>query len=276
MVELTQTQHRALMQNLEFVQKHTPEFIEEFTLVYGNNAHRLPFMKDYRAFADNPEHPEIIIVECGGLRISANPACGAYDKALAAFLRDRYQKNRKDLWVSLASEALAPKIIAIFSKQKTERLIRYNFRLDKEAFRALPDWRGLVPPGFSVKYFDTQSFEFLKKHGKTEDCWFPASKRFAFATLHEGKIASECFSVFVDEGTAEVGIHTDECFRRQGLASLTSMAFIEHCLNEGLEPNWGCWNFNHDSAALARKLGFELYSEVVCIRVTRRGLLSGR
>ena len=83
-------------------------------------------------------------------------------------------------------------------------------------------------------------------------------RRFGRVLLKGDEIVSECFSVFFfDKNMVEVGIETQEPYRRRGFAYLTSAAFIEYCLSINLEPNWGCWHFSTESIALGKKLGFE-------------------
>lgn len=271
MIEIDHKHYLTLVQNTHFTHKHHPQFLKEFGDVYRNNINLSPFFRDIRAFADNPESPEIILIKKGeNFSISGNAACDTYDKALYQFLVGCFHEGNEMLWLNIPTENLEAKISALFSDYNPERLIRYNFRLNKESFCKLPNWRTQIPAGFSVEYYDTQSLAFLKKHNRIYECWFPESKRFAFATLFEGKIVSDCFSVLVEENMVEVGIETDEHFRRRGLAFLTSVAFIEYCLHNNLETNWGCWHYNHDSAALAKKLGYELFSENICIRITKQ------
>ena len=64
-------------------------------------------------------------------------------------------------------------------------------------------------------------------------------------------------SVFIGGGQAETDICTCEGYRRKGFAMACASAFIDECLSRGLFPAWSCWPFRTESAALARKLGFE-------------------
>jgi len=68
---------------------------------------------------------------------------------------------------------------------------------------------------------------------------------------------SLCLACFAALGKLEISINTAEAYRRRGLATLTAAAFIEECLERGLQPNWECWWTNTPSTALAEKLGFE-------------------
>jgi len=266
LIELDEGHYRVLMRNPSFAQKHSPQFLKELGNVYRSNIHLTPFFRDIRTFADNLESPGIVLITKGeNVTISADAACDTYDQALLEFLT---QAGHKTLWLSVTSEGIAAKLSDLLCDYRPEQLTRCNYRLNEEAFRKLPDWRSLIPPRFSVAYYDTRSAEFLKRHRRSQECWFPESNRFAFVTLYKNKIVSECFSVFVEENLVEVGIETEKRFRRRGLAFLTSMAFIEHCLHNGLETNWGCWHYNHDSAGLAKKLGYILFDEGICVRIT--------
>ena len=261
--------YNALMQNINFTKKHQPQFLDEFDKVYRNNMHLAPFFTDIKAFADNPNNPEIIIIKKGtNLLLSANTACDTYDNMLREFLTGCFCEGNEALWLHLSTESLKTKINVIFSDHNREDLNRYNFRLNIESFKKLPNWRTQIPNGFSIEYFDAYSIDFRKKHGKTDEAFFPESKRFAFVAIFEDTIISECFSVIVDDNIVEIGIHTyDERFKKRGLAFLTSAAFIEYCINNNLETNWGCDCNNFASVSLAKKLGYELLNEDTGIKI---------
>ena len=56
----------------------------------------------------------------------------------------------------------------------------------------------------------------------------------------------------------EIGIHTDERYRRQGFAALTAAAMVQYCLSDGMTHiGWHCHTHNQASAATAEKVGFE-------------------
>ncbi len=80
---------------------------------------------------------------------------------------------------------------------------------------------------------------------------------FGFCLLKDDDMVGSCFAAFACEGYREVDIRTQPQYQRQGLAMLTASAFIAHCLENGWEPTWECWENNTASIALAEKLGFE-------------------
>jgi RimJ/RimL family protein N-acetyltransferase len=71
------------------------------------------------------------------------------------------------------------------------------------------------------------------------------------------QFASVCISFNVGNGFAEIDIITAEQYRKQGLATLTCSAFIDHCFANNRIPSWGCDSGNQASLQLAAKLGFE-------------------
>jgi len=114
MFELDYAHYRALMQNSSFVGKHPPQFLKDFGSIYQNNIHLAPFFKDFRAFADDPESPEaIVLIGKGGRFVSANPACDTYGEALFSFLLSRYRENNNGLCFSCTA-GLEGKINALF------------------------------------------------------------------------------------------------------------------------------------------------------------------
>jgi len=138
---------------------------------------------------------------------------------------------------------------------------RLTFALDHEVFDSFRNWRERIPEGFSMEVIDR---DFLMKHGRDQEFWASSTKRFGFVLTKGGEEVSECSSVFVGGGMAEISIETKESYRRQGFATLVCSAFIEHCISIGIEPNWGCWDFREGSAELASKLGFvEVSRDVV-------------
>ena len=81
---------------------------------------------------------------------------------------------------------------------------------------------------------------------------------FGFCIVHRDEIVSWCMSDCVSAPRCEVGVHTDERYRRQSLAKRAVAAAMEHCLETGLTHiGWHCWSANAASAATARAAGFE-------------------
>lgn len=84
--------------------------------------------------------------------------------------------------------------------------------------------------------------------------------RYGFGTcvLYRDQVVGTCISVFVHDSNHEVGIVVYGTEHRgQGLATAMAHEYVRTCLKHGCTPHWTTEHFRHDSAAIARKLGFE-------------------
>lgn len=77
-----------------------------------------------------------------------------------------------------------------------------------------------------------------------------------FCIVHEGKVISECTSIFSSRQYAEMDIVTHPAYRGQGLASIVAGEFIKDCLENSIVPKWDCDVANRPSIQVAEKLGF--------------------
>lgn len=68
-------------------------------------------------------------------------------------------------------------------------------------------------------------------------------------------------------GIMDIDVYTDDAHRHKGLALHTVTRLIDHCFDNHLTPQWGCWTANKASVGLANKLGFESIIEVKVIFV---------
>ncbi len=81
---------------------------------------------------------------------------------------------------------------------------------------------------------------------------------FGFCLAHGEEIVSWCMADCVVGHRAEVGVQTNESYRRRGLAKRVVAAAVEHCLASGItQIGWHCGSANLASAATAAAVGFE-------------------
>lgn len=122
-----------------------------------------------------------------------------------------------------------------------------------EAVRITPEIlsqiKGKITPAFS--WDDTDAF--LKKG-------------VGYCVLRDGIPAAWAFSAAVSPQETDIGVETDERYRRQGLAYLAANAMIRYTISHGKKPVWACHAANKGSRKLAEALGFRQCSE--CITVT--------
>jgi len=146
----------------------------------------------------------------------------------------------------------------ILTKVPVHDLYRKQFEFKPEKFTQIANQQGAVPAGFSLVSINQQQ---LDKMGADMFPWESPqaflAHGFGFWMLAKEDLACECRTVFIGGGAVEIDIHTEEDFRKRGLATYTCAAFITECLARGLRPNWECWWDNEPSIALAIKLGFD-------------------
>lgn len=129
------------------------------------------------------------------------------------------------------------------------------------------DWKDGMPSGFGVKRVDeelllrTDLGNIDRVAGEIDKMWSSVDNfmrnGFGFCMLHGEDVVCWCLSEFNVGETCEIGIETDEEYRRRGLATLTASAFLEHCISNDIAPGWHCWESHTPSIGLAEKIGFE-------------------
>lgn len=140
---------------------------------------------------------------------------------------------------------------------------RSTFELDVQRYRELhTGWRQHIPSGFSLQRLDAGT---ALEVGGIPELWGTVenflSNGFGFCLIDEAQpdarsgFASSAQTVFVGDHRAETGAGTRQAYRIRGLATAVCCAFIDHCLQSGIHPDWGCV-LNEASEKLAYKLGY--------------------
>lgn len=118
-----------------------------------------------------------------------------------------------------------------------------------------------LPKGYSVQRMDRALLERsprleenINRYGSIENF---LEKGMAVCILHDDEIVCEALADMDILGTREIGIRTQEAYRRQGLATIACAHLIRLCEEAGSHTYWDCVKFNAGSVALAHKLGFQ-------------------
>lgn len=129
------------------------------------------------------------------------------------------------------------------------------------------DWREQIPLDCAIRRIDETLFgsdelgNIDQVVGWVQSYWRSnqdfVNTGFGYSLVREQKIVSWCLSVYMSGMDYELGIATVPENRRQGFATLTALACVEFCEENGLIPHWHCWNNNLGSIAVAEKIGFE-------------------
>jgi GNAT superfamily N-acetyltransferase len=155
-----------------------------------------------------------------------------------------------------SDDGWSKRLPALLPGREIIEIYRRPFAFDQAKFTALGGWRDRIPPGFRLQALDAPLAEqagALSSWASIEDF---LAHGLGFALLDGNEVASLCSSVFSSREKVEIDVHTSENYRRQGLASITTAALIEACLQAGKLPNWECFWDNDPSTALANHLGF--------------------
>lgn len=125
----------------------------------------------------------------------------------------------------------------------------------------LSQYVGELPSRYEIHRMDRMLFEHslkyaenLNRYGSIESF---LNRGIAVCITHDGETVCEAFADMDIRGTREFGIRTHEAHRRQGLATVACAQLIRLCEQSGSGGYWDCVKSNWNSAALARKLGFQ-------------------
>jgi len=118
-----------------------------------------------------------------------------------------------------------------------------------------------LPDGYSVHRMDKSLWghsprleENLNRYSSVENF---LEKGIAVCILHGGSVVAEAYADMNILGFREIGIRTQEQYRKQGFATIACAHLIQLCEEEGSGTYWDCVKSNAGSVALARKLGFQ-------------------
>jgi RimJ/RimL family protein N-acetyltransferase len=228
-----------------------------------------------RIVADDPEHPTVAFVWDkveGDYYLAGDPDNHTFNRALNRFILDEIypeaqadERASSDLALNYAPMAWERVLDEVLAGINVMRHTRKHFLFQE---LRVPDWRDRVPQGFEMVEVDA---DFLKRTGLKQmdervlrwirHAWGGVegflARGFGCCLVHENTIVSTCTGDYAVGHTCEMGVGTDEDYRRRGFATLTVSATLEQCLARGFtEIGWHCWSANRASAATARKAGF--------------------
>ncbi len=176
------------------------------------------------------------------------------------YLFDLYnQRKKKKLRFTLfSSNENWDCVIKNQFKDMLRQMSRYSFDYDRK--KQIDD--KVLPKEYSIRRINEEllvnSAEFNEDYYK--EYWGTVSNfcnyGFGYCILHNGKVVSECTSIFSSRHYSEMDIATHKEYRGQGLASIIANAFIHHCLESNRIPRWDCDTGNKSSIKLAGNLGF--------------------
>ncbi len=238
-----------------------------------------------QVYADSPDHPQAAV---SWMRYRIFLSGSIENREVLTNLRRLFQEEivprqleagREVLILYYAPESWEEGIDDLFPNASPTRYRRQYYRFKESRH----DWRSMLPDGFSLHPVD---LNLLSQSGlknldelKEEMCSERESvaefldKSFGICLVHDGEQIGWCLSEYNLEGGCEIGIAVGEAYRRRGLATLMTAAFVDEAHRRGIEQiGWDCWKENRPSAATAIKAGFECVKEypVLFVALSKR------
>ncbi|MGQ0778317.1 MAG: GNAT family N-acetyltransferase [Pseudonocardiales bacterium] len=90
-----------------------------------------------------------------------------------------------------------------------------------------------------------------------------ASSELAWGAFDEGRLVSVAVPFYLGEQYEDLGVVTEQAFRRRGLSTACAAAVVTDALARGRRATWATTPDNHGSLGVAARLGFRLVREDV-------------
>jgi GNAT superfamily N-acetyltransferase len=125
----------------------------------------------------------------------------------------------------------------------------------------LSPFLGELPAGYTIHRMDRALLERslkyaenINRYGSIENL---LTRGIALCILRCDETVCEAYADMDIMGRRELGVTTQEAYRRQGFATITCAHLIKLCEEAGSQTYWDCAKLNRGSVLLARKLGFQ-------------------
>jgi hypothetical protein len=181
---------------------------------------------------------------------------------LLGLMQGKHQSENKNLILQVYNTDQKNRIE---HKTKNDSSIRVGqrliFRFNRSRFI---DNKFPIPNGYEIVKIDEQLLRIIKGNVVPSFSW-SSSEEFnnngiGFCLLKGEEIVNIAFTSFVGYGQIDIGIETPPKHRNNGYARITASRLIKYCLDNNLDPIWGCVK-NISSIKVALSLGFELIGE---------------
>ena len=250
------------------IELNPSEFQSVLPLLVDSRQQVIPFticqgINPGRIFIDQKENPQIVMIwtTVGYYFLFGDPSSISDLESISQILTQVFipasQATGETGFILIPSspswKAMIPMLLP---DREVIEIYRLPHDLDFNSFQRKADWRLQIPTGFHFQSIDESialKIGVLASWSSMEDF---LTNGIGYALMKDEEVASTCVSVFSSSQKVEMDVHTDEKFRRQGLADSICSAFIEKCIQSGKLPNWECFWDNEPSVNLAKKLGF--------------------
>ncbi len=219
-------------------------------------------------YVDDTETPKTALIVSPEGYYLAGDHTDSFSEALKTFIDtlipERLQKGEENVSLNYYPASWEDRLSHILQEKFPLRVHGYTYAFKK---LKIPDWRDRIPKGFSIVQVDRFLLSSSLKNKEKVLEWinhvWSSPEDFlrhgvGFCMLHSDTIVSWCLTDCVVGSRCEIGIETQEDYRRQGFASLTVAATVDYCLQKGLTAiDWHTGVTNVGSIRTAEKVGFE-------------------
>ncbi|WP_295154214.1 GNAT family N-acetyltransferase [uncultured Ruminococcus sp.] len=166
--------------------------------------------------------------------------------------------------------------LVLFADEKTAGYFGEGFDISRRLFFEYPEDKPApalppLPEGFDMRLMFGDIISHIEGRITPAFSWEdPAnfiSQGVGFCVTHSGKPCAWSFSAAVGGDETDIGVETDENFRRQGLSHAAAAMMTACVLEHGRKPVWACHEGNKASAGLAEKLGFVKTAECFTVHI---------
>jgi hypothetical protein len=252
MVEIDASRYERVIPLFDAIGCYRPAI---FTVLEGRQAGRV--------FVDRVNDPTAAVVSFDFCYFGGGPAALDLQSEVVDLLEHELMPQYEHLLLVPLTGPWDDALKPLLQPYNPQRYERAAYVLDADRFHELnAGWQTRIADGFTVRRLDADT---SLEVGGIPEMWGSVetflSDGYGFCMIDEAQpdlrsgFASSAQTVFVGGGHAETGVATREAYRRRGLATTVSCAFIEHSLQNGIRPDWGCVN-NEASEKLACRMGY--------------------
>jgi RimJ/RimL family protein N-acetyltransferase len=222
-----------------------------------------------RVFVDDVQDPQAALVwtQWGFAYLAGESCKDAFTRDLHDLILEELVPNKggreKGFLLFPCSSTWEAESSLLLAGRRPNKIYRRSFTFNPSHFSGNYGWLNRLPAGFHIYRIDEKLIERTgdRISQEIEAAWASVkdflNDGFGFCLMHGEEIVSLCTSPFIAGREVEVCIRTDPHYRSKGYATVTALAFLEHCLLNDLSPNWECPWDHIASCALAARLGFE-------------------
>ena len=223
------------------------------------------------AFIWNNEHNFFILGDLDNKEYNEQLSKVIYE---SIFKRAKQKDNLLDFYIrfflnNLSDKGKYEEMISVLFKENPVMIKKYRYyMLDLSEYEFKKRVDIPLDSGISIEFIDSS---FLKRThlnnydqiiGMINENWISEevflNNGFGFCLVKDDSIISWCISDYNIDKQCEIGVETDDVYRRKGYATIVVTEVLNYCKQRGLKKvGWHCMDSNVGSYKLAEKVGFK-------------------